>query len=231
MNTSRRDSDWLCRNRGECEVPAPHVIVRNPAHYTEGRQIEPIDVIEDWQLPFHLGNALKYIASAGRKGDSPELIRQDISKAIWYLERFSDQFIEAEAQANDADWILEAKEKKDYEGPLYARHPDLGTDKFVPVVLGQEHVESEAMVEKTRINDIPSSILFGADDPVYENYPKDLNQFGDDVIFSTYEKDGQNIGISKNGKKHVLNDGIPGVQYEDVITFFEDDSPFKSWIN
>ena len=57
--------------------------VDHPAHYTEGRRFEPIDVIEDWELGFHLGNALKYISRAGRKGDA----REDLEKAVWYLNR------------------------------------------------------------------------------------------------------------------------------------------------
>lgn len=57
--------------------------VNNPRHYTEGRQHEPIDVIEDWGLDFQLGNAVKYISRAGRKGNAV----QDLRKAIWYIER------------------------------------------------------------------------------------------------------------------------------------------------
>jgi hypothetical protein len=57
--------------------------VERPSHYAEGRKYEPIDVIEDWGLDFHTGNALKYISRAGRKGDLVE----DVRKAIWYLKR------------------------------------------------------------------------------------------------------------------------------------------------
>lgn len=57
--------------------------VKNPSHYLKGRKYEPVKVIEDWNLNYHLGNALKYISRAGRKGDSIE----DIEKAIWYLQR------------------------------------------------------------------------------------------------------------------------------------------------
>lgn len=57
--------------------------VTNPSHYVEGRQYEPADVIEDWDLNFFLGNALKYIARANRKGNKA----QDLAKAIWYLQR------------------------------------------------------------------------------------------------------------------------------------------------
>jgi uncharacterized protein DUF3310 len=56
--------------------------INHPAHYTFSA-IEPIDVIEAWELGFHLGNAVKYIARAGRKGDRLE----DLKKARWYLDR------------------------------------------------------------------------------------------------------------------------------------------------
>jgi hypothetical protein len=55
-----------------------------PAHYTEGRQYEPWDVVADWQLDFFLGNALKYISRAGRKTVDA---KEDIQKAIAYLEK------------------------------------------------------------------------------------------------------------------------------------------------
>lgn len=54
----------------------------DPPHYRQG-SIEPIDVIEDWGLGYHLGNVIKYIARAKHKGD--EL--GDLKKASWYLGR------------------------------------------------------------------------------------------------------------------------------------------------
>ena len=57
--------------------------VNHPAHYNTGK-IEVIDAIEDWKLGFHLGNAVKYIARAGRKGSEVE----DLQKAAWYLDRY-----------------------------------------------------------------------------------------------------------------------------------------------
>jgi hypothetical protein len=53
-----------------------------PPHYT-ATKIEPIDVIETWGLGYRLGNVIKYIARAGRKGDAV----QDLEKAAWYLNR------------------------------------------------------------------------------------------------------------------------------------------------
>lgn len=55
--------------------------VNHPSHYSEGRNYEPIDVIDDWGLDFCLGNVVKYISRAGRKDD----ILQDLRKAEYYL--------------------------------------------------------------------------------------------------------------------------------------------------
>lgn len=57
-------------------------IISNPSHYTEGRTYEPRKVIEDWDLDFYLGNALKYISRAGRKNDAIE----DLQKAKQYID-------------------------------------------------------------------------------------------------------------------------------------------------
>lgn len=60
-----------------------HDAVNHPTHYTRGN-IEVIDFIEDQQLPYHLGNVVKYVARAGFKGDKVE----DLKKAQWYLNRY-----------------------------------------------------------------------------------------------------------------------------------------------
>ena len=57
-------------------------VVNHPSHYTFGT-IEVIDVIEDWQLEFHVGNVIKYIARSKYKGRELE----DLKKAQWYLNR------------------------------------------------------------------------------------------------------------------------------------------------
>lgn len=68
--------------------------INHPPHYNHGI-IEPIDVIEDWKLPYHLGNAVKYIARAGHKTEDP---REDLKKAAWYLNRYIEK--EEIARAN-----------------------------------------------------------------------------------------------------------------------------------
>lgn len=60
-------------------------MVAHPPHYNSGR-VEVIEGIEEWDLGFHLGNAVKYIARCGKK--DPEKWEEDIEKAIWYLRRY-----------------------------------------------------------------------------------------------------------------------------------------------
>ena len=59
-------------------------VVNHPAHYTDGK-IEVINFIEDKKLNFHRGNAVKYIARAGKKDPAKEV--EDLQKAVWYLNR------------------------------------------------------------------------------------------------------------------------------------------------
>lgn len=58
--------------------------VDHPAHYGGAdNTYEAIKVIEAWELGFNLGNTVKYISRAGKKGPALE----DLKKAAWYLER------------------------------------------------------------------------------------------------------------------------------------------------
>ena len=56
--------------------------VNHPAHYTTGG-IETIDFIEAKGLDYNLGNVVKYITRADKKGKQLE----DLKKAQWYLNR------------------------------------------------------------------------------------------------------------------------------------------------
>lgn len=85
---------WRCDGCGAYDMtrsdgkPAAtlFVDVREPvdaqAHYA-GLDPQPWDVISSWRLGFCLGNVVKYIARADRKGDA---IR-DLEKARCYLDR------------------------------------------------------------------------------------------------------------------------------------------------
>ena len=77
------DGKWILHSNGvEFVEDDP---VNHPSHYTDGT-IEVIDFIEDKQLGYHLGNAVKYISRAGKKDPSKEV--EDLRKAVWYIERF-----------------------------------------------------------------------------------------------------------------------------------------------
>jgi hypothetical protein len=57
-------------------------MVNHPKHYNvDGYEV--IDIIDAFKLNFNMGNALKYLLRADRKGNK----LQDINKAIWYLQR------------------------------------------------------------------------------------------------------------------------------------------------
>ena len=96
LNAEKRCKHAICAGRGKAlcngcdgekfysdtEKQSIFDVVSHPSHYTEGRKYEPRKVIADWGLNFNLGNAVKYVARAGRKGDKIE----DLRKAIQYIE-------------------------------------------------------------------------------------------------------------------------------------------------
>ena len=57
-------------------------LVNSPPHYTNGG-IETIDFIEAKDLNYRLGNVIKYVSRAEKKGNPV----QDLKKALWYLQR------------------------------------------------------------------------------------------------------------------------------------------------
>jgi len=66
--------------------------VDHPAHYGgKDNPYEAIKVIRAWKLGFALGNAIKYIARAGKK--SGESAIDDLRKARWYLDNEIESLI------------------------------------------------------------------------------------------------------------------------------------------
>lgn len=59
-------------------------MVNHPPHYAN-LDPEPIDVIESWELGFHRGQVVKYVARAGKK--DPAKTVEDLKKARFYLNR------------------------------------------------------------------------------------------------------------------------------------------------
>lgn len=54
-----------------------------PSYYNDTK-ITPFDVIDDWDLNFYLGNAIKYIKRAGKKDGNSRL--QDLKKVREYID-------------------------------------------------------------------------------------------------------------------------------------------------
>jgi hypothetical protein len=74
--------------------------VDHPKHYGgAGNPYEAIHVVEAWSLGFCLGNVVKYIARAGKKGDALE----DLKKARWYLDREIANLEKARASSQDKE--------------------------------------------------------------------------------------------------------------------------------
>jgi hypothetical protein len=163
--------------------------INHPNHYCEGRAYEPIDVIEDWGLGYHLGNVLKYISRAGRKQD----ILEDLKKARWYISReietleaatvpfaatyediLEDQILSA-LDGNDPYADVDDQPLDGWGDEDYLWDPSLG-----PVELSQAEIDS--ILSK-----------------------KDLDKFEHDEIVSTVERRGMIIGFKKDGSSCLLN--------------------------
>ena len=85
-NNNNMKKNCVCSGEGLCQCKVTTEMVNHPSHYGgENNPYEAIKVIEAWDLDFHLGNTVKYISRAGKKGTDKEL--QDLKKALWYLER------------------------------------------------------------------------------------------------------------------------------------------------
>ena len=90
--------DGMAQTNGDPveDIPMESDNINHPAHYTFG-SIEVITAIEDWSLPYHLGNAVKYIARAGRK--DPAKTEEDLRKAVWYINRYIEYLAKQEGRS------------------------------------------------------------------------------------------------------------------------------------
>ena len=84
LRQKKTDEEWaelMLHARAVKDQP-PVETINHPQHYvpTDGTY-EAIKVIDAWELDFALGNVVKYVARAGKKGNPLE----DLKKAAWYL--------------------------------------------------------------------------------------------------------------------------------------------------
>lgn len=85
-NTIRTEGEAVVSMKDSERVSIEADMVNHPAHYNVNG-MEVIDIIEGFELPYHLGNVVKYILRAGRKWDTVE----DLKKAEWYLHRYIEK--------------------------------------------------------------------------------------------------------------------------------------------
>lgn len=111
--------------------------VNHPAHYQTDNGLEAIEVIEAFfENNYHLGNAFKYMARAGKKNDELE----DIEKAIWYLERYK--------QTLGAEDVYGLTPKGQALAELIVAGYDVPiTEKTVEVYLCEDYPESFAALD------------------------------------------------------------------------------------
>lgn len=95
--------------------------VKNPSYYNRGK-IEVWEFIEDQNLDYHTGNAVKYIARAGFKDPLKEV--EDLQKAIAFLERK----IKVLNGTNDINTKITTFQ--DYAKTLTAKQREFLEDKF-----------------------------------------------------------------------------------------------------
>jgi hypothetical protein len=184
--------------------------IEKPSHYAAGRKYETIEVIEDWDLSYRLGNSVKYISRAGRK--DPAKTIEDLKKARWHLDR-------------------EIAALEGAEPPYNATYEDILEDYASCAVTGEELVLEYGLqdVDDQKLDYWEASdsdwVAFWDSDDEYMWDPslgpveisaeevqeilakKDLNQFNDDEIVSTVERRGMVIGFKKNGESCILRDG------------------------
>lgn len=180
--------------------------VGKPAHYAEGRQYEPIDVITDWELNYRLGNVVKYVSRAGRKQNTLE----DLKKAAWYLQR------EIEALEVGSPYRTEYEDVLDYYGQTTEvdAWPDVdqigdtgfsvndgpvgaaGTDGL-PFEHDEWTVWDEFDAWDPSVGPIEPTLTQAEVDEVLSR--KALHQFSHNEIVATIDKRGLILGVKKDG--------------------------------
>ena len=124
--------------------------VNHPAHYTTGK-IEVIDYIEDQKLPYHLGNAVKYISRAGKK-DKDKTV-EDLKKAVWYIQRY----IGLINQGDTADGMDSAVNHERRENGANASDKTVTDEQCISPTLSEDLINTEIFI------DFDSELIYGED--------------------------------------------------------------------
>jgi len=199
-----------------------HDPVNHPSHYTEGRKYETIDVIEDWDLSYRLGNCVKYVSRAGRKNCAVE----DLKKAAWYLNReiesleaskspysvtYANGLQDYAACATEgATRLTEPADEQWDDVPPY-REP-VKTQGFFDDFLGQAEWDASPSYSQAYWDE--QAEKWGREVAAYCDFDvdelhKDLDKFEEGEIIRTFERRGLQFGVDKLGKTYIL--GVGGI--------------------
>lgn len=146
-------SDGKNGNTQNCEFGSVGQLndpVNHPAHYTTGK-IEVIDYIEDQKLPYHLGNAVKYISRAGKK-DKDKTV-EDLKKAVWYIQRY----IGLINQGDTADGMDSAVNHERRENGANASDKTVTDEQCISPTLSEDLINTEIFI------DFDSELIYGED--------------------------------------------------------------------
>ena len=136
MSDGKNSKDVKAQNCEFGSVEQLNDPVNHPAHYTTGK-IEVIDYIEDQKLPYHLGNAVKYISRAGKK-DKDKTV-EDLKKAVWYIQRYIGLINQGDTRANGSN------------------DSDATDDRCISPTLSEDFINTEIFI------DFDSELIYGED--------------------------------------------------------------------
>lgn len=127
--------------------------VNHPAHYTTGK-IEVIDYIEDQKLPYHLGNAVKYISRAGKK-DKDKTV-EDLKKAVWYIQRYIGLISRGNytdiTTVDDADSTTDTADRANG-----SNNSDAADEQCISPTLSEDLINTDIFI------DFDSELIYGED--------------------------------------------------------------------
>jgi hypothetical protein len=191
-------------------VEMSHDPINSPSHYTEGRKYETIDVIEDWQLSYRLGNCVKYVSRAGRK--DPAKTIEDLKKARWYLDReiatLEGEQVPYQVTYEDVleDYAACAAEgyelKLDLEDDHNLWDPTLGPVE--PIATKPDVLDRKTLVDYTGQAEWDSPGVAPSCQVDLNELHKDLDKFEENEVITTFERRGLIFGVDKQGRTYIL---------------------------
>ena len=153
MSDGKNSKDVKAQNCEFGSVGQLNDPVNHPAHYTTGK-IEVIDYIEDQKLPYHLGNAVKYISRAGKK-DKDKTV-EDLKKAVWYIQRYIGLISRGNytdiTTVDDADSTTDTADRAND-----SNNSDAADEQCISPTLSEDLINTEIFI------DFDSELIYGED--------------------------------------------------------------------